>query len=435
MMAVMQRRWTLAALGGSAVLILIIAVLVQGWLPHESPPRTGDHIDQAELTGVSPVGRAQNDEIQRGDLGPKYLSQAELELLGVDIDPTQVKHRGGYELSRWGVGCRRGLDCIVAITEPAYEAADSADEWLSGKHFVLSVRFSEDDVRAYPLNLIAYHEIVNDTINGTPVAITYCPLCHSGVAFERPVLDDEPLEFRVSGRLYNANLLMVDRQTGSFWNQIRGHVVAGPLLGRAGTMHRIPTDLVFWEDWREAHPHGQVLSRPKQVAGLREDRSIPAEQYVSSPYAEYMMRPGVGFGVDTQRMDLNEVAAKRLVFGVEVDGVAKAYLDGTLEDAGWVHDTVGEVPVVVFRAPSGEVRVFRRTHPHYRDGTAPLTFTRHEAGWRDEQTGTIWSPNGHPVDGPLADAETSLAEIEVLSSYWFAWLLFHPDTQIYRGSG
>lgn len=434
MMAVMQRGWRIAALAISAVLILIIVVLVQGWRPHESPARTSDQFEQAELTQISPDGRADDGAIERTDLGRKYLSIDELDLLGVEIDPTQVKHRTDYELGQWGVGCRRGLDCIVAINQPSYESVDSADEWLRGKHFVLSVRFADDDVRAYPLNLISFHEIVNDTVNGTPVAVTYCPLCHSGVAFERPLLDDEPLEFRVSGRLYNANLLMVDRQTGSFWNQIAGHVVAGPLLGRAGTMHRIPTDLVFWEDWREAHPNGRVLSRPEEVVGLREDRSIPADQYLSSPYAEYMMRPGVGFGVDTREMSLNDVAAKRLVFGVEVDGVAKAYLDGTLEDAGWVHDTIGGTPVLAFRAPSGEVRVLRRTHPDYEDGTAALTFARHASGWRDEQTGTIWSAKGRPVQGELAEQGKTLAEIEVLSSYWFAWLLFHPDTQVYRGS-
>lgn len=417
-----------------AVLVLVMAVLVQGWLFGGSPTRSSADIEQAELTRISAEGRAPDDVIARRDLGQKYLSQDELDLLGVETDPTRVKHRTDYALSQWGVGCQRGVDCIVAISEPTYESVGSADEWLSGKHFVLSVRFAEDDVRAYPLNLLSYHEIVNDTVDGRPVAVTYCPLCHSGVAFERPLLNDEPLEFRVSGRLYNANLLMVDRQTGSFWSQIGGQVIAGPLLGKAGTMRHIPVDLTFWEDWKAAHPNGRVLSRPEQVQGLREDRSIPAEQYRSSPYAEYMMRPGVGFGVDTRKMDLNQIATKRIVYGLELSDGAKAYLDGTIEDADLIHDVIGNTPVLVLRTPEGEVRAYRRTHPDYENGEAALTFTPYENRWRDDQTGTTWTYHGRPVDGPLADTGTGLEEIEARSAYWFAWLLFHPDTEVYRGS-
>lgn len=431
----MRRTWTVAALAVGAAVILAAAFLGQGWLRNGSATSEAE-VEQAELTRISAEGRAGDDVIVRGNWGQKYLSSDELDLLNVDVELDRVKRRVDYELGQWGVGCRQGLDCIVAITDPTYEPVESADEWLSGKHFVLSVRFSEDDVRAYPLNLLSYHEIVNDTVGGTPVAITYCPLCHSGVAFRRPSLDGEPLEFRVSGRLYNANLLMVDRQTGTFWNQIQGQAVAGPLLGRAGTLIRIPTSLSFWEDWKAAHPDGQVISRPEEVQGLRGTRSIAAEEYRSSPYGEYMMRPGVGFGVDTQRMDLRDVASKRLVYGVEFEDVTKAYLDGTFEDVGLIHDVVGDRPVLVTRTPKGEVRAFERTHPDHQNGQAALTFERRDSGsgWRDVQTGTVWSEDGRPVEGPLAETGTPLEEVEVLASYWFAWLLFHPDTEIYRGS-
>lgn len=236
-MRIMKRGflWVVALLG---VGLLVAGVVGGGWSLLEGrlfagSGEKGTDARAAILTGISRGGRAQPGTIRQGDLGIKYLSGEELELLGLDDSAGDVKYRAGLDPGKWALGCQKGLDCIVAITDPGFQSVAEADGWLRDGQFVLSVRH-QGVTRAYPLTVLAYHEIVNDTFEGEPIAITFCPLCFAGLAFRRPSLDREPLEFRVSGRLYNANLVMVDRQTGSLWSQISGTVMAGPLLGRGG---------------------------------------------------------------------------------------------------------------------------------------------------------------------------------------------------------
>ena len=147
-------------------------------------------------------------------------------------------------------------DGIPALDAPRFQRTGDV-RWVDDPEQVLVLEVG-GEARAYPVQVLTQHEIVNDTVGGVPVAVTYCPLCASGVAFDRRV-GDRILSFGTSGMLYLSDLVMYDRQTESLWPQIEGAAVAGALTGTELTV--LPASLVSWEQWREAHPDGWVLSR------------------------------------------------------------------------------------------------------------------------------------------------------------------------------
>jgi hypothetical protein len=115
------------------------------------------------------------------------------------------------------------------------------------------------ETKAYPLQILVWHEIVNDTVGGVPVAVTYCPLCNTAVSFRRPVVDSAATTFGTSGKLYKSNLVIYDRATRSLWPQALGQAVTGELVGRR--LERVATQIVAFADFRAAFPGGRVLSR------------------------------------------------------------------------------------------------------------------------------------------------------------------------------
>ncbi|MEO7980411.1 MAG: DUF3179 domain-containing (seleno)protein [Sporichthyaceae bacterium] len=142
-------------------------------------------------------------------------------------------------------------DGIPPIDAPTFQRASEVD-WLAEEEAVLTFT-AGDETRAYPVQVLIWHEIVNDTVDGTPVAVTYCPLCNSALAFDRR-LGDRLFTFGTSGKVYNSDLVMYDRQTESLWAQIEGQAVAGFLTG--AQLRRLPVATVSWAQWSQAHPDG-----------------------------------------------------------------------------------------------------------------------------------------------------------------------------------
>ena len=163
-------------------------------------------------------------------------------------------------------------DGIAPIDAPKVQLAREVD-WLEAEEPVLALTIAEES-RAYPLQVMTWHEIVNDTGGGVPVAVTYCPLCNSGVAFERQV-GGRMLSFGTSGMLYADNLVMYDRQTESLWPQLTGQASVGVLTGTR--LEAIPIGVVGWEQFRSAHPDALLLTRD-----TGHDRD-----YGRNPYAGY----------------------------------------------------------------------------------------------------------------------------------------------------
>ncbi len=172
-------------------------------------------------------------------------------------------------------------DNIPSIDAPAFVGADEAAEWLADVEPVVALDVG-GDARAYPLQILTWHEIVNDEVGGLPVAVTFCPLCNSAIAFDRR-LDGELLEFGVSGNLRNSDLVMYDRQTQSWWQQFTGEGIVGKHAGRE--LEHLPSLLISFADFRAAHPDGKVLSRE---TGYRRDYGI-------NPYIGYDTSGGTPF--------------------------------------------------------------------------------------------------------------------------------------------
>ena len=317
-------------------------------------------------------------------------------------------------------------DGIPAIDRPAFVAPAAATSWLSPKEPVLALDVN-GDARAYPLQILMWHEIVNDTVGGTPVVVTYCPLCNSGLVFERQVAG-VLLDFGTSGKLYKSDLVMYDRQSHSLWAQLEGRALVG--LRAGARLRPVPANTLAFEDWRAAHPAGRVLSRE---TGHR-------RSYGANPYEGYD-EPGLGPFLFDGRLDPRRPPKERVV-GVSVGEARRAYPWPVVAARGVVHDTLrGEKLVVFYRAGAlsalddaqiersravGATAVFSRVV----DGRS-LTFTPVADGFRDAETGTTWNLLGHALSGPLASRR--LLPIPHVDAFWFAWAAFNPTTSVYDG--
>jgi Protein of unknown function (DUF3179) len=187
-------------------------------------------------------------------------------------------------------------DGIPAIDRPRFLRAADVD-FLDPVEPVLVLELGGEE-RAYPVQILIWHEIVNDTVGGIPVAVTYCPLCNSALAFDRRAAG-RVLDFGTSGMLYNSDLVMYDRQTRSLWPQIQGRAVAGVLTGTTLTPYVVST--VSWGEWRAAHPGDWVLSRD---TGHRRD-------YGRNPYTGYDQPDGSPFAFDGNPRPPSAAAAER----------------------------------------------------------------------------------------------------------------------------
>ncbi len=259
-------------------------------------------------------------------------------------------------------------DCIPSIDDPKYVAADAASH-VSGDDPVIAIALNGDK-RAYPARIMDRHEIVNDTIGGVPIAITWCPLCGSAVGIHREV-DGEVTEFGVSGVLYNSDLVFYDRASETLWDQIEAKGIVGPRTGE--TLRLVPVTMTTWDRWRAAHPDTRVLS-PDTGHAL---------DYSTDPYARYRGSDGLMFPVSNED---GRVHPKTVVYGFDVGGRSVAYTESLLEDGD--------------------------EHVH---SAGDLTFVA-----RMREDGSV---TGRDADGRRY-TPTRL--------FWFAWYTFHPDTDLVR---
>ena len=299
-------------------------------------------------------------------------------------------------------------DGIPSIDDPKFASATDAGH-VSDDDTVIGLEIA-GDARAYPLYIMVWHEIVNDNVGQVPVSVTYCPLCYTSQVFER-VLDGEPVEFGTSGKLYNSNLLMYDRQTGSYWSQALGLAVTGELTGR--TLKIIPFDLISWGDWKKIHPDSLVLTT--QTGHVR--------AYGVDPYGDYYTAGEIFFPVEN---DDDRLYPKDVIVGLYADDTHKAYLQSDLREMIITNDSVGHVPVLLVSMFEGNARVFERTL----DGKT-LEFEL-AGGKIVDQTGSEWDYDGMSVSGPHEGR--SLERIASSPGFWFEWAAFHPDTLLYGES-
>ena len=317
-------------------------------------------------------------------------------------------------------------DGIPSLTNPNMEPVSEAASWLSDRSPVIAVEI-EGEARAYPQAILMWHEIANVEIAGVPVAVTFCPLCNSSITFDRRV-DDEVLDFGVSGFLRNSDLVMYDRQSETWWQQLTGEGLVGSYAGVL--LDIIPSQVISFSSFAERHPEGLVLSRDSGFA----------RQYGINPYTNYDSRPGRPF---LFRGEIDERLGSPVdhVLAATVDGIAKAYPFTVLREQRVINDSIGETPVVAFfqagvasalgdsvidnAADLGTAGLYRSTL----DGQT-LTFVMQEDGtFADEQSGSTWNAYGEAVAGDLEGNE--LEWVDAFPHFWFAWAAFHPETEVY----
>ena len=315
-------------------------------------------------------------------------------------------------------------DGIPPIDAPRFVPAAEVD-WLTPDEPVLAPAIGEA-ARAYPVRILIWHEIVNDTIDGRPVVVTYCPLCNSALAFDRR-LGERVLTFGTSGMLYHSDLVMYDRQTESLWSQIEGRAIAGVLAGTE--LDRIPVQTVTWAQWQAANPEGWVLSRDTGV-----DRDYGANPYVG--YDDPDSYPFLFQGEPDPRLPpMERIAA----LGGDQEPVAVPLSD--LVEEGVAEVLVAGRPVLLWatedlRSPLEDAQVGRGRAVGATGAFDPvfdgrhLEFTRTGDGFTDTATGSRWNVLGEAVEGPLTGAR--LEPVEHLDTFWFAWAAFHPETRLAR---
>jgi hypothetical protein len=317
-------------------------------------------------------------------------------------------------------------DGIPAINDPRFVGIEAADSWLEPKEPIILFQIG-DDVRAYPIQIVMWHEIVNDTVGGVPVVVTFCPLCNTAIAFERTVKGKE-LTFGTTGRLRFSNLIMYDRQTESWWQQATGEAIAGKFTGKRLDFR--PASIVSWADFRSAHPNGKVLSRKTGFS----------RSYGQNPYAGYDdvdNSPFLYKGPETPGI----LPPMARVITLDSGSEAVAYPYDVLRRERMINDTVGGKPVVVLWEPGtasaldedavaagrdvGSAAIFSRTL----DGRT-LTFRSEGGRIVDEQTGSEWNPLGRALEGELTGEE--LERLASIDHFWFSWAAFRPDTRVYK---
>jgi hypothetical protein len=320
-------------------------------------------------------------------------------------------------------------DGIPAIDSPKFVSVEEADGFLAPREPVALLEMG-GIARAYPLQILVWHEIVNDEIGGRPVAVTYCPLCNSTVAFSR-VVGGRTLDFGTTGKLRNADLVMYDRQTESWWQQLTADAVVGELTGTK--LEVLPSQILSWAEFRRLHHDGQVLSRETGF-----DRP-----YGANPYEGYDQPDSPPFLFEGESNDA--LPPKERVAAIAArGGPAVVYPFSRLADEGPINDRIDGRPIVVMfdrevasaldessiasGREVGAAAVFERTV-----GGRTLSFDSGSGSGeaRDRETGSTWDLRGRAVKGPLTGKR--LRQIPHDDQFWFALAAFFDDVEIRRG--
>jgi hypothetical protein len=261
-------------------------------------------------------------------------------------------------------------DGIPAIDKPQFKKASELN--LDQNTRILGVRVN-GVAKAYPIPIMNYHEIVNDMFEGDPVVVTYCPLCGSGIAFDASI-DNKRRTFGVSGLLYNSDVLLYDRQTESLWSQIMMEAVSGPLVGEKIEM--VPTMNTSLSEWKKKYPDTWVLT---ENTGYQRD-------YSRDPYSGYEESEQLYFDVDKKDARFHP---KESVIGIEIKGKFKAYPFSELE-----------------KFKNGSLK------DQFQGQELVINFNK------DSRSATITNRQGE--------------ELPSLTTFWFAWYAFHPETEVYN---
>jgi len=319
-------------------------------------------------------------------------------------------------------------DTILAISDPSFTSISNLTVEIDPREPVIVVEVN-GDARAYPLDILLQHEIVNDDIGGVPIVVTFCPLCNSAVAFERTV-SGTLREFGISGFLRKSDLVMYDNVSETMWQQVTGEGLVGDDAGTV--LKQVPVQTVSFETFTASFEDGLVLDRP----------DLPEIDYDAPPYAGYdeedNQSPFLFYEIPDRRIHVVE-----RVSAVDIGSGPAAYAFSFLNEFPVVNDLLGDTPVAIFFDDKTE-SAFARAASDERVNTVGsstmffrylddrvLTFAQQSDGSIiDNETGSTWDRFGLAVSGALQGQE--LVPVIHGDHFWFAWSAFKPETRLVR---
>lgn len=316
-------------------------------------------------------------------------------------------------------------DGIPAIDRPRFVTVAEAS-WLTPREPVVVV-IAGGRMKIYPLQILIWHEIVNDVVGALPVAVTYCPLCNTALVFDRR-LDGRLLDFGTTGRLRHSDLVMYDRQTESWWQQATGEAIVGSLAGQR--LIPVEAHLVAWSMARRYYPDAMVLSRE---TGYQ-------RPYGHNPYLRYDGEKQQPLRAFFSRKPDPRLPAMERVVTLDLAGAAVAYPFSRLRREAVIQDSAGGEPVVIFWAAGTASAVDADEFGRGRDVGAVGVFDPRIDGqrldfeptsdgrFRDRSSGTVWNLFGQAESGPLAGQ--TLRPIAHGNHFWFAWAAFRPEARL-----
>lgn len=324
------------------------------------------------------------------------------------------------EIEDGGVGADGG---IPSLHYPEFVDASEAADWLDPREPVIVLEVA-GEAKIYPIQILIWHEVVNDELGGIPILVTFCPLCYSAIAFDRRV-EGEERRFGVSGLLRESDLLLYDYQTTTLWQQLTGEGIVGSDAGLR--LDFLPAQIVAFEDARTTFPDAPVLSR--ETGYIRE--------YGANPYAGYDDVDSNTIFTTTFADD--RLPAKARVLAVEVGDETLAFPFDALSDRVVIHSTAAGVPVVAFWQPGTAAALDTSRIVQGRDVGAAgafvaridgvdVSFEARDGVIVDAETGSEWNVLGVAVAGPLAGQR--LEPLQAGSHFWFVWSIFKPDTRV-----
>ena len=316
-------------------------------------------------------------------------------------------------------------DGIPAIDKPKFIPAKQAKSWLHDKEPVIAIIIN-GEARAYPLQILIWHEIVNDTVQNVPISVTFCPLCNASLVFKRQ-LGDRVLDFGTTGRLRNSDMVMYDRQTETWWQQFTGEAIVGELLG--SKLNELPAQIISYAEFVRVYPDAKLLSND---TGYNRD-------YGRNPYRGYDRVGNSPFLLDAPTDP--RLPAMQRVLAVSHAGQNKLYPFSALNGSNIFEEHFNGMDLVIFThqntlsvLDSEQIKNSRNIISanafNRKVNNQTLSFRSAGGGIEDIQTKSSWNLLGVAVSGPLAGQR--LQPLPGGVHFAFAWLAFKPDSVIYN---
>jgi len=315
-------------------------------------------------------------------------------------------------------------DGIPPIDNPKFETIKEAKNWIKDNEPLIFVNIN-NKTKAYPLQVLIWHEIVNDSLANKKITVTFCPLCNASIVFDRDI-KGKIYDFGTSGLLRNSDLVMYDRQTESLWQQFTGTSIVGNMLNTK--LKEISSSIVSFKDIYTNFPNTKILS--KDTGHKRNYGQNPYSGYDDINQTPFLLK------VPTDK----RLKPMRRVATINLNNKDKAYSYKILRNRKVVNDTFENKNIVLFYKNHIASALDRSQISQSKDVGSVVIFDRningkkydfyYKDGYFDKQTNSQWNIFGLAIKGKLKG--TKLKTVTHGSHFWFAWAVFKPNTIIHK---